>query len=455
MKIAVVGAGKLGIRITEALVDGDYDITLVDINEEKLNRLAGQYDVLAITGDAKSIDTLMEFDAGTYDFFISTATSDETNILSAAFAKKLGCKRVAARVRDPGHMKQHDFICENFDIDMLINPDLLIASEIYRYLAEKYTLSRGIYTSSKIGLTECDANKLPKLVGKTVAEFRTYMPDMLLVGVSHNGKLSIPHGKDVIKETDLLYILGAKDDIFKLARQVSSRAKKPEMQKVMIIGGGKTGFYLAKRLSEYGAYVKIIEKDRERCNYLSGALNNVMVLNGDGANIALLEEEDLDDMDAFVTATGYDEENLLLALTAKNRGVEDVISKVSHDIYDALVEKLDIDVVLNPLDITCSEILKRIRGRKWVVSSVLLQGQAELVEIYATDKMEMINVPLKDMHLPDNLLVAAVHRGSQTIIPSGDTVIKSGDRVVIVCMLSNIGTVEKLIKPHSRLNILK
>ena len=160
-------------------------------------------------------------------------------------------------------------------------------------------------------------------------------------------------------------------------------------------------------------------------------------------------------MDAFVTATGYDEENLLLALSAKTRGIEDVISKVSHESYKGLIEKLGIDVVLNPLDITASAILRRIRGTKRVLSSVILQGQAELMEVYAQEGMRMINVPLKDFDLPDYIIIATIIRNGKTFIPDGNTKIIPGDRVIIVCSLSGIGYVEKLFKPNVLLNILK
>lgn len=452
MKIAILGAGKLGIRITEALLDGDYDITLVDTNEEKLSALSQQYDVFTIAGDAKTIELLREINVASFDFLLSCTTSDDTNILAASFAKSLGCKRVAARVRDPEHMNQIDFICEHFNIDMLVNPDLLITSEIYRYLIEKYTLSNGIYTSGDIGLIEFEASRYPDLVGKNLIEFRSMMPGMIIVSISRGGKMLIPHGNDVIMADDLLYLLGNKQEIFVLARKVHAKLRSSDSRKVMIIGGGKTGFYLARRLSEYGSQVKIIEKDKKRCHYLADRLRNVMVLNGDGADIALLTEEDLDQMDAFVTATGYDEENILLALTAKNRGVEDVISKISHESYTDLLSTLDLDMVLNPLDITASTMLRAIRGNKRVISSVLLQGQAELMEIYVESGMSCVNVPLKDFRFPDYILVAAIHRGLETIIPHGDTRMQPGDRVVLVCLVSHIGYVEKLFRHDSFLS---
>ena len=453
MNIIILGAGKLGLRLVEALLDGDYDVTLVDNDEEKLSRLAQQYDVMTVAGDAKTVETLREVNAAEADFLLSATTSDDTNILAASFAKALGCKYAAARVRDPEHMNQLEFIREHCNIDMIINPDLLITGEIYRYLIDKYSLSNGIYAFDRIALIEFEATKMPEVVGKNLIEFRSLQPEFLIVGMSKNGKVIIPHGSDVIEEKDLLYLMGERDDIYRLSKRVHSKLRHADARKVMIIGGGKTGFYLARALSEYGSKVKLVEQDRQRCHYLTNKLRNVMVLNGDGANIRLLEDEDLDQMDAFVTCTGYDEENLLLALTAKNHGVEDVISKVSHESYKELISKLGIDIVLNPLDISASTILRAIRGSKRVISSVLLQGQAEIMEVIASDRMNMLNIPLKQLELPDHIIIAAIRRGTETIIPDGNTTIKEGDRVIIVCLVSDIGYVEKLTRPVMRLNV--
>ena len=172
----------------------------------------------------------------------------------------------------------------------------------------------------------------------------------------------------------------------------------------MIIGGGKTGYYLAQKLSDFGATVKLVEKNIDRCRYLSTRLENVMVLHSDGTDIDFLEEENLDEMDAFVTATGYDEENLLLSLSAKQHGIDDVIAKVSHENYMGLVEKMGVDMVLNPLDISASNILRYIQGSKKILASFLIQGQAQIMEVVANSKMTLIGVPLKDLELPKEIL---------------------------------------------------
>lgn len=444
MKIAIVGAGKLGLKVVNALVGGDHAITVFDVNEAVLNKIGQQYDVMTVAGNAKQISLLKDRGIENFDFLIACTDSDEQNIVIASFAKNLGCSKVIARVRDPEHMNQMDFIMETMNIDHIVNPDLSITKEIYKYLVEKYTLTNGIFSSGKVSLVQFKVQKYKKLIGLSMIDVSKVLPNMLVVAISRNGKIIIPHGKTVIDDHDTLYLIGEKSEIVELHKKVHEKGKYTNLQKVMIIGGGKTGYYLAGKLSEFGIAVKLIEKSKERCYYLSTHLDDVMVLHGDATDTSLLEEENLDEMDAFVAATGFDEENLLLALIAKQRGVEDVISKVSHQSYKDLIEKMGVDMALNPLDIVASTILRYIQGSKKVIASLLIQGQAEIMEIIASNEMKLANVPLKDVNLPDGVLIAAIHRGQQVIIPNGDTRILEDDKVTIFCLLSDIGELEKL-----------
>lgn len=444
MRIAIVGAGKLGLKVINALVGGDHAITVFDTNEAVLNKISNQYDVMTVAGNAKQISLLKEHGIESFDFLIACTDNDEQNIVIASFAKKLGCSKVLARVRDPEHMNQMDFIMETMNIDHIVNPDLSITKEIYKYLVEKYTLTNGIFSSGKVSLVQFKVNRYKKLIGLSMIEVSKVLTNMLVVAISRNGKIIIPHGQTVIDANDTIYMIGEKSEIVELHKKVHEKGKYTNLQKVMIIGGGKTGFYLAGKLAEFGVAVKLIEKSKERCYYLSTHLDDVMVLHGDATDTTLLEEENLDEMDAFVAATGFDEENLLLALIAKQRGVEDVISKVSHQSYKDLIEKMGIDMALNPLDIVASTILRYVQGSKKIIASLLIQGQAEIMEIIATNDMKLANVPLKDVDLPDGVLIAAIHRGQQVIIPNGDTKILEDDKVTIFCLLSDIGELEKL-----------
>ncbi|QIB69976.1 Trk system potassium transporter TrkA [Aminipila butyrica] len=448
MKIAIAGAGKLGLKIAESLLGGNHSITIIDKDEEVTNKLNSHMDILTVTANVKQISILQELNIHTYDYFLAATDRDEKNIVVASFAKKLGCPKVIARVRDPEHMNQLDFIKETMDIDYIVNPDLAITVEIYKYLVEKYTLGNGIFSSGKASLLEFPVKKMPQLIGATMAEMSEIFPGMLLVAVSRSGKVIIPHGKTSIEKGDGLYIIGERQPIQKLASKVHEKGKYTNLQKVMIIGGGKTGLYLAKKLSDFGISVKIIERNKARCHYLSTHLDDVMILHGDATDINLLEEENLDDMDAVVTATGFDEENLLLALMAKQHNIEDVIAKVSRESYVSLIEKMGIDMALNPLDITAASILRFIQGSKRVLSSQLIQGQAEVMEIIAVKPMPLVGVPLKNLKLPEGVIVAAIHRGIQVIIPDGETKIQEDDKVIILCLLSELTDLEKFLSNH-------
>jgi len=455
MKVAIVGAGKLGMAVTNTLLGGDHAVTIIDTDESLLQKVSSHIDVLTVTANAKEVKALKNIGISSYDFLIATTDNDETNLVICSFAKKLGCGKVIARVRDPEHMQQIQFIKDLMGVDYIINPDLEITNEIYKYLVEKYTLSNGIFSSGKISLLEFKASKHKALIDLPITEFSSVLPGMLAVGISRNGKVIIPHGDDVIKKEDYLYVVGEKEPIQALSKKVHERGKYTDLQKVMIMGGGKTGFYLAKRLSDYGASVKIVEKDKGRCFYLSTHLNDVMVLNGDATDLQLLEEENFEGMDAVVTCTGFDEDNLLLALSAKQHGIEDVIAKVSRRNYAEVISAIGIDMALNPIDIVTSIILRLVQGNKKVLSSQLIQGQAEIMEVYATPHMDILGVPLKDLDLPLSVIIAAIHRGNQVIIPNGDTVIEEDDRLLMLSLISDIASTEKLLKDSSKLGFFR
>lgn len=455
MKIAIVGAGKLGCKVAETLLGGDHAVTIIDKDETALQPLAAQMDVMTIAANAKEISVLKELQISTYDFLLTATDRDEKNIVIASFAKKLGCPRVIARIRDPEHVNQLDFIKETMSIDHVINPDLNLTLQIFRYLAEKYTLQNGIYSIGKAALIEFSATKMPKLIGMNARQIRDAMPGMMVVAVSRYGKVLMPGQDWVLEKTDIPYVIGEREAMMALNKKTKERGRWTNLRKVMIIGGGKTGLYLAQRLSEFGASVKIVERDKERCHYLSEHLEGVMILHGDATDIAMLEDENLNEMDAFVTVTGFDEDNLILALMAKSHGIDDVIAKVSRKIYTDMIATLGVDMILNPLDISVSHILRIIQGSKRVLSSQLLQGQAEIIEIVAADHMKLTERPLKDLNFPDGMIVAAISRGTELIIPDGDTVIEKNDRVIIFCLLSELTTLEKLLRTTGRSDFLR
>lgn len=448
MKVAIVGAGKLGLSVTEALMGGGYEVILIDQDSELLQKLSNQLDLLTVEGNAKDVDLLKSANIHTYDFLVAITNNDEKNMVICSLAKKLGCSKVIARIRDPEYVNQLDFIKEAMNIDYIVNPDLSIAKEIYKYLVEKYTLTDGYFSTGLISVIEFTADRLPSIIGKKIQEVGKMLDNMLVVAISRNGKIIIPRGNTEVEEDDYLYVIGNDETVLKLKDRVHERERYTDLEKVMIAGGGKIGFYLAKQLADFNIYVKIIEVDKARCEYLSEHLDNVMILHGDATDLQLLEDENFDEMDAFVSVTGFDEENLLLALIANHKNIEDVVAKVSRKSYADLIEQMGISMALNPLDMTATEILRFIQGSKHILFSKIIQGQAEFVEIVATKNMHLTDCPISELKLPEGIIIAAIHRGDEAIIPRGSTVIEEGDKVIILFLLSQLPKLEKFFQPR-------
>jgi len=446
MKVAIVGAGKLGLNVTEALMGSGYEVMLIDKDPVLLQKVGNQFDLLTITGNAKDVDLLKNANINTYDYLVAVTDNDEKNMAICSFAKKLGCAQVIARVRDPEYVNQLNFIKEAMNIDYIVNPDLSIANEIYKYLVDKFTLTNGYLSTGLISIIEFTSDSLPIVINKKISEISKMLDNMLVVAISRNGKIIVPKGDTEVRGEDFLYVLGTDEKVLKLKNIVHAKAQHTDLQKVMIAGGGKSGYYLAQQLANLNVSVKIIEIDKARCEYLSEHLNNVLVLHGDATDLNLLEEENIDEMDAFVTVTGFDEENLLLALIANQKDIEDVVAKVSRKSYADLIEKMGVSMAINPLDMTATEILRFIQGSKRILFSKMIQGQAEFIEILAIKNMRLTGTPLSELNLPEGIIIAAIHRGDRAIIPKGDTIIEEGDRVIIFFLLSNLQKLEKFFQ---------
>lgn len=446
MNIAIVGAGKLGFTVADVLSDGDYSVTVIDTNAERLDRMSDQMDVLTVNEDARKISVLKDLEIDHFQYLLALTSNDETNLFIASAAKHLGCERVIARVRNPEHMNDYGFIQKTFGIDMIVNPDYALTNEIYKYLAEEFHATEGIISFAYVSISAFHADNLPDVTGRTLVRIRADHPHFLVLAISRGGRIIIPHGDTIVRSGDTLFLLGEKEDLRKLVRRIREHGTKRPARDIMIIGGGTTGYYLAKRLSDYGASVKVAEIDEKRCRYLAANLKNVMVLHSDGTDTRLLQDENIEDMDAFISATGYDEGNLLMALRAKEAGVTDVIAKVSHSTFKELIEKTGVDMVLNPLEIAASVICRYIAGEKNVFGSTILQGQAELLAVQITEKTWLTSHEIKNLDLPDSILIAAIWRDGRLIVPDGNTTMQVGDNVVFIYLLSEAGNVEYLLR---------
>lgn len=447
MKVMIVGAGKLGYKLAEAMNNEDIDVTLVDVNSKNLETANDHLDVLTVAANGIQIGVLKELNIETYNLLVAATDSDETNTLICSLAKKTGCKKTIARIRNPEFTDQLDFVKSEMGIDYIINPDLTTAIEIERYLLKSYNFHSGDFASGKVSMIDFNIKSMEGFVGKEIKELEG-LEGLLITAISRKGNLIIPDGSTKLEENDVINVIGKSSNIDKLGEKLKINVNKKEIKRAMILGGGKIGYYLAERLALSNVEVTIVEKDEKRCEYLSEKLDNVLIIHGDGTDINLLEDENLDLMDAFIGATGYDEENLLMALVAKQSGVSKTIAKISRPNYIKIIDKLDLDVAFNPVNITASNILKFIRGGKVVSVSLLLGGQGEVTEIIVGEKVPAVGKTISEMKLPKGIIIGAIVHKDKIIIPDGNSIIYPDDRIIVFSLSSDIPALKKFIGPR-------
>lgn len=441
MKILIVGAGKLGIKVAESLVTEDIDVTVMDKNEKVLERLNEYMDILTVEASGIDINAMRDIEIGTFDLLVAATNNDETNTVICSLAKKLGCKKTIARIRNPLYKEQWDFVKDKMGIDEIVNPDLATAIEIERDLLNHYGFSSGEFADGKVEMLDINIEREGEFIGKRLMDLKGF-ERLLIAAISRDGKTIIPDGSTELLKGDVIHIIGKKQEIKKVSISFTEGKHDKKIENVMIVGGGNIAYYLASRLAKKNIQVTIIEQDKARCHELSEGLEDAVIIHGDGTDIHLLEEESLENMDAFIGTTGFDEENLLMALMAKQSGVAHVVSKISRSNYTKIIDRLNIDVAINPVFITASSILKFIRGGKVLSVSLLLEGDAEVTEIVLDNKPSLVDKPLTKLNLPKGVIIGAIVRKGKVIIPKGDTSLKTDDRIIVFSLSEDLSSLK-------------
>lgn len=439
MNTIVVGCGKIGISIISALEAEGHDLTVMDLSEKVVSNVANVYDVIGICGNGADCESLIEAGADKCDIFIAATGSDEMNMLSCFFAKKLGAKHTVARIRNPEYNDQSlSFMRQQLDISMSINPELLAAQELHNILKIPSAYKVEYFSRRNLEVIEVKLKKDSPLAGRKLSKLREKQTVNFLIGaVLRNGELVIPDGSCELSEGDTISIMAAPHDMQKLLKSFGILQKT--VRDVMILGGSKTAYYLAKILSSSGTNVKIVEKKPEVCTALSERLPKAVIINGDGADHELLLEEGLRSLDAFVALTNMDEENILISIFASDVNVSKVIAKVNNTDLARTAGRLGLDCLISPKDIISSVIvryaraLQNSRGSGIETLYKLMDGKAEALEFNVHPDSKLIGKPIKDLPLKSGMLIAGIIRERKTaIIPTGDDTIRSGDRVIVL-----------------------
>ena len=430
MRIVIVGAGKLGYSIAELLANEEFDVVLVDQDETRLEAAKNTLDVLTVTANGASPITMNDPDIRSADILIAVTAGDEVNMIACILAKKHGITHTVARIRDMQFLSEaKEYLKENFDIDLMLNPELITAREVYRILMTPAALDVEDFASGKVRLFETKVTRHSPLANIPLKDLE--MPKAILAGmIFRDHRMIIPHGDDCLLPHDNAYFIGDPAEIEKFSETFVQRDAR-KLEHVMIIGAGRTGRFLAKMLDEADVAVKIIDTNRERSRLAAEALENGLAICGDGTDIDLLTEEGVADADAVVCLTEDDKLNLMLALLAKHLGAKKTVVRVARGEYVDLMEKVGVDIVLPTRLLSASEVLAFAR-RGGVVSVSLLEGaKAEAVEVIVQEGAPVAGIPLMKAHLPRECLVCAYVRDDEAVIPNGASVLLPGDRTIL------------------------
>ena len=438
MKIIVLGAGKVGKTLIKHMSNEDHDIIVVDQNATKVEEVVNQFDVIGVVGNGGSYDILME--AGTQDanLIICVTASDELNILAGLMAKKMGTRHTIARVRNPDYSSQRDFMRNQLGFSMIVNPELEAASEIRRVLSFPSAVKVDTFSRGKVELAEFFVEDHSRLNGVELSQLHKITKTNILVcAVSHNEDVIIPDGNYAIKPGDHLYITGTHRDLSRFCLDIGVITTR--IKNVIIVGGGKIAYYLSKQLSTQGIKVKIIEKDKNRCQVLAEKLPYVTIIHGDGSDDELLNEEGIENTDAVLALTGLDEENIVLSLSAKSLYHKKTIAKVTRMNYAGLSDVLKVDSIVAPKKIVASQIIRYVRAKmnKDNDSAVktlykIVDGEVEAIEFKVTEQFKYLHKTLNEMKIKEHVLVAAIIRENEVIVPKGNTTMELNDYVIIV-----------------------
>ncbi len=447
MKIIIAGAGEVGFHLAKLLSYESQDITLIDSKKESLVEADSHLDIRVLRGDATSISILKDAQVEKSDLVIGVTASETTNITLCMLAKQLGCKRTIARISNTEFVDNKDIIkFHELGIDELISPEELAATEIQLLLNQSafndtYEFERGLLIMVGVSLP-----KTAPFVGKMVKEAAKIFPELhfMPIAIQRMGTqyTIIPRGDTVFNEQDQVYFITTKEGVDELYKLTGK--EKKEIKNVMILGGSKVGFKTARELCNNKFNVKLIEKDKEKAFDIADDLPNALVINGDGRNVELLEEESLESMDAFIAVTGNSETNIMSCLVAKSKHIKKTIALVENMDYFELSHSIGIDTLINKKLLAANNIFRYIRKGEVVALTRLNNLNAEILEFIVKPSSLVNGKIIRELDFPRAATIGGVIRNEKGIIALGDFMITEGDRVVVCCLPKAIPKIEKL-----------
>ena len=450
MKIVMIGCGKIGRSILKNLAEEGHSICVIDSDPRAVQSISDDFDVMAICASGTDIEALKRADVQSAELFIAVSGNDDVNMLSSLFARRLGASHTVVRLNEPEHYDNAEYIKRSLDVSMIIDPDRLTSQTIFNTLKFPSAVRVESFTRHLFEMIEMGVKPGSPLDGVSLIKLREMCgADFLVCCILRDGKTYIPDGSFVLHAGDRIGLLAAADDMQRLLNRFG--VVKKSTKNVMIIGASRIARDLAEMLSRSGHRVKIIEKDNERCHDVSGVLpRSVSVICGNGSRHGLLDDEGIDDTDAFVSLTGIDEENILSAFYASGKNVAKVIAKVNQSGFVDISGKLGLDCAVSPSRICADIVTQYARSLSSSAGSAvetlytLMDGSVEALEFAVAPDFPKLGIELSRLDTKPGILIAGIIRASKTIIPKGSDMILPDDKVIVIaagqklCDLSDI-----------------
>lgn len=443
MKVVIAGAGDVGFHLARLLADEAQDIVIIDENEDILNYAQSHLDVMTLNGDSTSLKTLRDADTKNADLVVAATHSEQTNIITAVLAKKMGATKTIARITKNEYLQPgvaNDF--KNVGIDELFSPRQLASREIFRLIHQSSFTDMFEFEEGKFTLVGILVDESCKLLNQSIRSGRYLDPDCesKVIAIQRQNETIIPNPETTFHLNDHIYFLATKSGIDRILNITGKQQVK--IKNIMILGGSLIG-QMTATLLEKSYNVKIIEKDKDKCQKLAEMFSNTLILNADGNNVEDLEEEGLDEMDAFIALTGNSETNIITSLVAKNHGVKKTIALVENIDYIHLSQNIGVDTLINRKLIAANHIFKHIRkGMVRAITSI--HGvDAQVIEYEVGMSSKITEKPINQLGLQEGIVIAGVIRGDQSILPTKDFQIQAKDKIIILAKPELISKVEK------------
>ena len=455
MNVIIVGAGKVGSYLTSKLSDEGHNILVIEKNKDVLERLLASNDVMGILGDGRDLAVLDEANVDECDAFIAMTFNDDVNLISSMIAKKKGAKSTIVRLRDPRYIKYDEFMRKTMGVDRLVNPEYYAAKEIQRTLKYTYAVNVENFLDSKVILIELEIDENSKLANKSLMDLNAegLLGNTIIVIGEKDDQVVIPNGNHILEVGEKIYVAGPREDIDKFyKRQVDN---KKSIKNVLIVGGGSIALYLSELLLKRNFNVTVLEIDKERAIDFSERLPECEVINADGSDPEILDEVRIENYDAVVALTGIDEENILISLLAKKRGIDKIIAKVNRTQLLKITGILDVDTTVTPKKSASFFVSRLLRSKEnsrgESISNLfrLSDDKVEAIDFTVIENSRVTGKKLKDLNVKANTLIVGISRqnlGGKIEVANGESTIELGDRVMVVTKNKDFKEIDDILE---------